>query len=112
MDILKTGISYAEAREERKLLKQKLFTIRRVVEGHPLKLSKELLELKMHYESHPMFTSWSDFPEKWEIGDPNYVKEHSPIFNDVDKANLQRVLGKPYSEVIRLTLQKDDETWP
>ena len=60
---------------ERKEIKQKLFFIRRFTEGENLKLDKELKELKKTYESLPNFTSWSDFPDKWDIGDPYSVKK-------------------------------------
>lgn len=103
------GMTYAEARLERRTLKQKLFYIRRAVEGEPLHLNAELIELKTQYEAHPKFTKWTDFPERWEIGDPYNTKESNPQFNDVDRLNLERILGKPYSEVIPLVNDLDEE---
>lgn len=96
-------LTWAEARNERRKLKQKLFAIRRYEEGdEQVTLTPELQELKTEYEAMRNFTSWHDFPDRWDIGDPNEVKKGSPIFNDVDKENLKRILGKPYSFIVHL----------
>ena len=87
-------------KEERRNLKQQLFMIRRFVEGEPVKLNKELIELKKKYEELPSFSSWSTFPEKWDIGDPHSVKKHSYAFNDVDALNFEKAFGKPYETII------------
>ncbi len=90
-----------DARLERKTLKNKLFTIRRFVEGDKTAvLNSELKRLKLQYEEHPNFTSWSDFPEKWDIGDPESVKSGSYMSNDVDKRNFSRTQGVPLSEIV------------
>lgn len=84
----------------RKELKRKLFTIRRFVEGDLEELSDELKELKAFYEAIPGFTSWSAFPEGWDIGDPERVKEASFAFNDVDRRNFERSFNKNYTEIV------------
>jgi len=94
-------------REERKLLKQKLFSIRRHVGGEHVRLTPELRELKSFYESLPNFTKWSDFPEKWDVGDPNSVKKNSVTFNDVDKANREKILGKSYETIVHLVYEDE-----
>jgi hypothetical protein len=104
-----TDLTYEQARQERRALKQKLFYIRRAVAGEPVQLNSELRELKTQYEALPGFTTWLDFPEKWEIGDPHNTKISAPQFNDVDKANQGRVLGKPYLTIIHLTADTDGE---
>jgi len=88
---------------ERKEIKQKLFFIRRFTEGENLKLDKELKELKKTYESLPNFTSWSDFPEKWDIGDPYSVKKTAYIFDEIDAENFKKAFGKPYETIINKT---------
>jgi hypothetical protein len=85
-------------RQYRRLLKQKLFTIRRYTEGDEVELNEELRDLKEFYENIPGFTSWSLFPEGWDIGDPAKVKEYA--FNEVDMRNLQRAFGKDYTEIV------------
>lgn len=95
-------LTWAEARNERRKLKQKLFKIRLHEEGADVELTQEMLDLKAEYESMRNFTTWHDFPDRWDIGDPNEVKKGSPIFNDVDKENLKRILGKPYSFIVHL----------
>lgn len=95
-------LTWAEARHERRMLKQKLFKIRLIEEGRDIPLTQELAELKEEYESMRNFTSWHDFPERWDIGDPNEVKRGSPVFNDTDKDNLEKILGKPYSFIVHL----------
>lgn len=90
----------SDFKEERKKLKQKLFTIRRFVEGESVKMDSELKELKKRYESLPNFTNWSDFPEKWDIGDPNKVKEHSFAFNEIDELRHKKTLGQSYETIV------------
>ncbi len=90
-----------EARQERRQLKQKLFQIRLALEAGRA-VPKELLELKATYEALPGFTRWSDFPEKWDIGDPNRVKEHVFTFDEVDKQNVKKILGHPYETIVAL----------
>lgn len=102
-------MTWAEARHERRTLKQKLFYIRRSLEGPGLKLNKELLELKKFYEAKPGFTSWSEFPEKWDIGDPHNVKAGTYSFNDIDKINVEKILGKSYDKIIHLDSHKNDD---
>lgn len=94
--------SYNPYKEERKALKQKLFTIRRFTEGEKVRLDQELKDIKTFYESQPNFTTWSDFPEKWDIGDPNKVKEHSFAFNELDKEKFRKVLGQSYETIVKL----------
>lgn len=91
-------------REERRTLKQKLFTIRRYVEGENVKLTKEMRELKAKYESTEGFSSWSDFPHVWDIGDPNFVKKGSPAFSSAEYQNFQRIAGQPYDAIVRLEI--------
>ena len=86
--------------QERKELKQKLFFIRRFTEGENVKLDKELKELKKKYESLSNFTSWSDFPEKWDIGDPHSVKRNAYTFDKLDSENFKKAFGKPYETII------------
>lgn len=88
-----------DIREERRQLKQKLFAIRRNVEGEPVTMTKELKDLKAQYEAVPGFTSWSGFPEKWDIGDPNEVKR-GVWGNEVDQRNFERAFGKQYNEIV------------
>lgn len=94
-------------RQERRELKQKLFRIRRYVEGENVKLDKELKELKKDYEEAPNFTRWEDFPEKWDIGDPHCVKRGS-WGNEIDQINFQKAFNKPYSQIILKTLSVED----
>lgn len=90
-------------REERRQLKQKLFTIRRWYEGENVELTDELKAIKKRYESKDDFSSWSGFPEKWDIGDPFGVKQTSVSFNEVDKANYAKMLGKSYGTIVDMT---------
>lgn len=101
-------MSWADAREERRTLRQKLFFIRRFMEGHRLKLDGELQDLKKKYEEMPGFTGWDGFPEKWDIGDPNRVREHMECFNDIDRMNIEKILDKPYDNIISM-VTKDKE---
>jgi hypothetical protein len=93
-----------QQKEERRELKQKLFTIRRFVEGEQVKLNPELKQLKQTYESLPGFTSWSDFPEKWDIGDPHSVKINAYAFDETDAENFKKAFGKPYETIINKTI--------
>lgn len=100
-------MDYREARHERRTLKQKLFTIRRHVEGEPVKLTKELEALKIKYEMLPGFTSWSGFPEKWDIGDPHgvkavYINMQDASIGDVDRRNFSKLQGKTYEDIVVL----------
>lgn len=92
-------------RQERRQLKQELFAIRRHVEGEDVKLTKRLKELKEQYEAVPGFTSWSDFPEKWDIGDPNQVKINYVMFEDAsvkwaDKRDYKKAMGSGLDEIV------------
>jgi hypothetical protein len=98
----KKKVDWAEARQERRKLKQQLFKIRRKLEGADITLTEEQLALKAKYEKMRGFTSWHDFPEHWDIGDPNEVKRGSPCFNDIDRNNLEKILGKPYDYIVHL----------
>lgn len=103
-----------EARQERRLLKQQLFQIRLFLEGEREKLTQELKDLKEQYESLRGFrkingqadeTFWSDFPDRWDIGDPNNVKafildSDDVVYSDSDKFNVQRALGKSYNTIV------------
>lgn len=101
-------LTWSEARRERRALKQKLFFIRRLIEGEPLKLNKELRELKEKYENTPGFTKWEDFPEKWDIGDPHNVKKSSAtIFNAIDRNNIEKISGESYDKIIRLECKEE-----
>jgi hypothetical protein len=84
---------------ERKKLKQDLFKIRRFTEGKNVEMTPELYDLKKKYENTPGFTSWSDFPDRWDIGDPFKVKEKA-WGNEVDRKNFARAFGKSYEEII------------
>jgi hypothetical protein len=95
-------------REERRLIKQKLFTIRRFVEGEFVKLNQELRELKKTYEELPGFTKWSDFPDRWDIGDPNSVKKGAYAFNEIDSDNFKKSFGKPYETIVHKTMDIKD----
>lgn len=89
-----------EHRQERRILKQKLFYIRRHVEGEEnTPLTEEHVKLKSEYESLSGFTTWSGFPEKWDIGDPNQVKMGS-WGNEVDHRNFKRAYGLPYDCIV------------
>ena len=100
-----TEISYTEARDERRTLKQKLFSIRRIVEGEVITLTKELRELKKKFEELPGFTKWSDFPEKWDIGDPYSVKM-GVWGNEVDRRNFEKAFGKSYYHIIKKEIEQ------
>jgi hypothetical protein len=97
-----------DKRQERKELKQKLFKIRRFIEGEKgVKLDSELKELKIKYEENPAFTNWEDFPEKWDIGDPNgvkagYIADFNPSLNDVDRHNYLLIQNKTYDDIVFL----------
>jgi hypothetical protein len=91
--------------QERKVLKQKLFRIRRYIEGENVKLDKELRDLKEKYESLEGFTKWVDFPEKWDIGDPYSVKKGSATLTKTDAENVSRIRGKPYETIVHLKTQ-------
>jgi hypothetical protein len=86
-------------RQERRQLKQKLFLIRRFIEGEDVTLTPEHETLKAAYEKQPNFTNWSDFPERWDVGDPHRVKKGS-YGNEVDQMNFSRAFGKPLTEII------------
>jgi len=94
-------------KEERRQLKQKLFTIRRFTEGELTKIDKELRELKKTFENLQGFTSWSDFPEKWDIGDPHNVKKTAYAFDELDVENFKKAFGKPYETIIHKTTVKE-----
>jgi hypothetical protein len=95
-------LSYAEARNERRALKQKLFAIRRKVEGEMVEMTPELVALKAKYEKLPNFPGWSLFPERWDVGDPHGVKQSAYASNEVDTRNFARLLGKSYEDIISL----------
>ena len=95
-------MDFQSARIERRELKQKLFTIRRYMEGENIELDAELRRVKKLYESLPGFSDWSDFPERWDIGDPYSVKRESPTFSDVDAEMAARKFGKGYNTIVRL----------
>ena len=97
-----TELSYAEARNERRALKQKLFAIRRKVEGEMVEMTPELIALKAKYEKLPGFPGWSLFPERWDIGDPHGVKQGAYMSSEVDQRNFARILGKGYEEIVSL----------
>lgn len=101
-------MSWSDARQERRTLRQKLFSIRRFTEGKNVQLDGELRALKKRYEEMPGFTKWGDFPEGWDIGDPNRVREHMECFNDVDRMNIEKILDKPYDNIISM-VTKDKE---
>jgi hypothetical protein len=96
-------------KEERKLIKQKLFTIRRYVEGEQVKLNSELRDLKKIYESLPGFTNWSEFPDRWDIGDPHSVKSNAYAFNEIDSKNFQKAFGKPYETIVHKVMETNDD---
>jgi hypothetical protein len=93
-----------QKKEERRQLKQKLFTIRRYVEGEQVKLNSELRELKRIYEQLPGFSKWSDFPERWDIGDPYSVKGDAYAFDNIDAENFKKAFGKSYETIIQKTI--------
>jgi hypothetical protein len=92
---------------ERRELKQKLFTIRRYVEGEQVKLNSELRDLKKTYECLPNFTSWSGFPELWDIGDPYSVKKTAYVFDELDAENFKKAFNKPYETIVHKTTIKE-----
>lgn len=93
-------------RLERRQLKQKLFYIRRHIEGEDIELTAEHKKLKAEYETLPNFTSWSGFPDKWDIGDPNSVKDGA-WGNEVDRRNFERAFGKSYQDIVSKEADKD-----
>lgn len=100
-------MSFKNDREERRNLKQKLFQIRLFVEGDRESLTSELKKLRQKYEKQENFTSWSDFPEKWDIGDPKgvksgYINMDDPSLSPVDKANFKKLQGREFEEIIHL----------
>lgn len=95
-------MDYADARRERRELKQRLFYIRRFMSGENLELDVEHKRLKKLYESMSEFTSWEDFPESWDVGDPNRVKASAHLFNHTDKENTSRIAGKSYNTIVKL----------
>lgn len=95
-----------EQRQERKLLKQKLFYIRRHIEGEDIELTAEHKKLKKEYEALPNFTSWSGFPDKWDIGDPNSVKDGA-WGNEVDRRNFEKAFGKSYQDIVSKEANKE-----
>jgi hypothetical protein len=95
-----------EQRHERRELKQKLFHIRRFVEGEQVKLSAEHRKLKSEYESFPDFTGWSGFPDKWDIVDPNRVKIGA-WGNEVDRRNFEKAFDKTYKDIINKEMGHD-----
>lgn len=102
------------ARDERRQLKQQLFKIRLFIEGDGKPIGKELKALKKKYESNPKFTSWSDFPEKWDIGDPNgvksvYLQDMSPSVTDSDRRNYRKIQNKSYDDIVYLEHKGKDE---
>lgn len=88
-----------EQRQERKQLKQKLFYIRRHIEGEDIELTAEHKKLKKKYEANSDFTGWSGFPDKWDVGDPNSVKDGA-WGNEVDRRNFEKAFGKSYQDII------------
>lgn len=89
-------------RQERKALKQQLFTIRRYVEGERVKMTKELKDLRAKYEALPNFTRWQDFPDKWDIGDPHGVKDGAFAFDELMARNFKKARGKGYDVIVAL----------
>lgn len=88
-----------EHRNERRQLKQQLFHIRRHVEGERVRLTDEHKQLKKEYEALPNFSNWSDFPDRWDIGDPHSVKEGA-WGNELDRRNFMLSFGKPYLHIV------------
>ena len=70
-----------------------------------VKLNSELRELKKLYESLPGFTTWSDFPDRWDIGDPNSVKKYAYAFSEVESKNFKKAFGKPYETIVHKTIE-------
>lgn len=73
-------------------------------------MTPELEALKSQYEAVEGFTSWSDFPELWDIGDPfgvkaSYIVDNDPSISDAERGNYQRLQGKPYDEIVPLNRQ-------
>ena len=86
-------------REERRKLKQQLFKIRLAIESNSdSSLSEELKELRTIFENLKEFrlTSWSEFPEGWDIGDPNKVKETGELGNGWSPNDIK---NKPYFSI-------------
>lgn len=96
-----------EQRQERRQLKQKLFYIRRFLEGEDIRLSPEHKKLKAAYEALPEFTGWSGFPDKWDIGDPNRVKEGA-WGNEVDRRNFEKAFNKTYLDIVSKESSEQD----
>lgn len=101
-------MKYSEARQERRKLKQALYKIRLKEEGKDIELTNEHLKLKKQYEALEGFTSWKDFPDKWDIGDPYSVKKRGYIFDDIDKKNYEKIAGKPYLSINKLDGKEED----
>lgn len=102
IDIYGDDMNYGDARRERRGLKQRLFTIRRFVEGEVVDLPPDLFELKARFEAKPGFTSWSDFPERWDVGDPHGVKQSAYASTDADRENIRRIQGKSLDDIVKL----------
>jgi hypothetical protein len=99
-------LTYNEARNERRNLKQRLWKIRLFVEKEVRYLEPELRELKAKYEALPNFTSWSGFPEEWDIGDPNKVKSKLKPTSKTEAENFNRISGKSYETIVKLDTQE------
>ena len=60
--------------------------------------------MKKTYEVLPNFTKWSDFPDRWDIGDPYSVKKTAYAFIEIDTKNFQKAFGKPYETIVHKVL--------
>lgn len=98
--IRENQMNYIDARQERRGLKQKLFTIRRYVEGEAVELNDELLTLKKNFEAKKEFTSWGGFPESWDIGDPHGVKQGAYTFDERDEYKFSKIHGKKLFDIV------------
>lgn len=99
-------MNFVEARNERRNLKQKLWKIRLFVEKEIRYLDPEIRELKAKYEALPNFTSWSGFPEEWDIGDPNKVKSKMKPTSKTEAENFRKISGKSYETIVKLDAQE------
>lgn len=89
-----------KARNERRAIKQKLFRIRLCIEeGKPV--PEDLLILKKVYESNKSFTSWLDFPDKWDIGDPMQTKRGFAL-TKLQEQNYERLFKKKLKDIVFL----------